>query len=240
MNHCLFRGVDLSNFWNFLRRLVEKHCEQSKPYWKKSQIVLLSFLLLYTKKDWKNLHELIYRIFCKIYFILNIFPNKLLYLRSFILYIFGMSVSVYNWEKFTRNKIRYLIFTVVFAGILLLSILNNNVIGAVLLFFLLGGYFYYSTINNQIVKMTITPDALVVGSKSYLWTMFVGYVVELDAKTQQIKNIVLLTSKGHLIYTFNDSLDTIAAFLTLLDTYLPRQDIFRQTTFEKISRKIQL
>lgn len=151
-----------------------------------------------------------------------------------------MSVSVYNWEKFTRNKIWYLIFTVIFAGILLLSILNNNIVGAVLLFFLLGGYFYYSTINNQIVAMTITPNALTIGSKSYIWTMFVWYVIELDPKTQQIKNIVLLTSKGHLIYTFNDSLANIAEFLTLLDTYLPRQDVFRQTTFEKISRKIQL
>lgn len=171
---------------------------------------------------------------------MNIFSNRLLYWWSFILYMCEMSISIYNWEKFTRNKIWYLIFTVVFAGILLLSILNNNILWAVLLFFLLGGYFYYSTINNQVVTMTITPDALVVGSKSYLWTMFVWYVVELDVTTQHLKNLVLITSKGHLIYTFNDSLDHIAAFLTSLDTYLPRQDVFRQTTFEKVSRKIQL
>ncbi|HBB04080.1 TPA: hypothetical protein DCZ39_04255 [Patescibacteria group bacterium] len=73
-----------------------------------------------------------------------------------------MSILVYNGEKFQRSKIWYLVFAVIFASVFLLSILNNNVVGAVLLFFLLGGYFYYSTINNQVIKMTIDKNQLLI------------------------------------------------------------------------------
>ena len=73
-----------------------------------------------------------------------------------------MSVLVYNGEKFNRTKIWYLIFAVIFASVFLLSILNNNVVGAILIFFLLGGYFYYSTINNQVIKMTVQDKQLVI------------------------------------------------------------------------------
>lgn len=151
-----------------------------------------------------------------------------------------MSVLVYNGEKFQRNKLWYLIFSVVFASVFLLSILSNNIVGAVLLFFLLGGYFYYSTINNQVVKITLETNQLIIGNKNYPWNVFTWYVLEIYPATQQIKNIVFLTTKSHMIYTFDDSLDHIRLFLQELDTYLPMVEGFHQTSLEKISRKIKL
>jgi len=151
-----------------------------------------------------------------------------------------MSILVYNWEKFQRGKVRYLIFTVIFASVFLLSILNNNVVGAVLIFFLLGGYFYYSTINNQVITLKIDANHLIIWNKNYPRNSFSWYVIEIFPKTQEIKNIVFLTAKWHMIYTFDDSLDHIRLFLQELDWYLPMLGDFHQTSLEKFSRKMKL
>ena len=151
-----------------------------------------------------------------------------------------MSVLVYNGEKFQRSKVRYLIFAVIFASVFLLSLLNKNIVGAVLIFFLLGGYFYYSIVNNQIVTISLSPSSLTVWNKIYPRNLFVGYVVEVEAKSQAIKNVVFLTKKSHMIYSFDDSLEHIQLFLSDLDQYLPMAGDFHQTSFEKISRKIKL
>ncbi len=159
---------------------------------------------------------------------------------SFIFYCFLMSVLVYNWEKFQKSKIWYLIFTVIVAMVLVLSILNNNLVGAILILFLLWGYFYYSTINNQIIKMSIDKMQLIIWNKAYPRNSFAWYVVEIYPTTQRIKNIVFLTPKTHLIYTFDDSLDHIGSFLDELDWYLPRVGDYHQTSIEKLSRKMKL
>ena len=151
-----------------------------------------------------------------------------------------MSVLVYNWERFQRSKVRYLIFAVIFASVFVLSILNNNIVGAVLIFFLLWGYFYYSTINNQVIKMTIDTNQLMIWNKTYPRNTFTWYVVEINSKDQNIKNIVFLTAKWHLIYSFDDSIDHVRVFLLELDNFLPMLGDFHQTTLEKISRKLKL
>lgn len=158
----------------------------------------------------------------------------------FILYRFIMSVLVYNGEKFQRSKVWYLIFAVVFASVFLLSILSSNIVGAVLIFFLLWGYFYYSTINNQIIKIAIQESQLIIWTKSYPRSTFTWYIVEIYPTTQQIKNVVFLTAKGHMIYTFDDSTEHVRSFLSQLGQYLPMLGDFHQTTFEKFSRKIKL
>jgi len=159
---------------------------------------------------------------------------------SFTRLLYVMSILVYNGEKFQRSKVRYLIFAVIFASVFLLSILNNNIVGAVLLFFLLWWYFYYSTINNQLIKLTINNNQLMLWSKIFPRNTFIWYVVEIYPKTQKIKNIVFLTQKWHMIYTFDDSLEHIRLFLLELDWYLPMLGDFHQTGFEKFSRKMKL
>ncbi len=163
-----------------------------------------------------------------------------IFLAILFIYYSLMSVLVYNGEKFSRGKLRYLVFAVIVASVFLLSILNNNVVWAVLIFFLLWGYFYYSTINNQIIKMTIKNTELLIWSKVFPRNTFTGYVIEIYPKTQKIKNIVLLTSKTHMIYTFDDTLEHIQMFLAQLDQYLPLLGDYNQSTIEKFSRKMKL
>ena len=64
--------------------------------------------------------------------------------------------------------------------------------------------------------------------------------MEISPEQQQIKNIVFLTEKSHMIYTFDDSLEHIKLFLVELDEYLPMLSDFHQTSFEKLSRKAKL
>lgn len=151
-----------------------------------------------------------------------------------------MSVLVYNGEKFQRGKIWYLIFAVIFASVFVLSILNNNIVWALLILFLLGGYFYYSSMNNQVVKMTLDDTQLIIWTKNYPRSSFSWYIIEIYPTTQQIKNIVFLTAKWHLIYTFDDSLDHIKSFLSRLNDYLPMLGDYHQSSLEKMSRKMKL
>lgn len=177
--------------------------------------------------------------YCSLFF-LEYTVKHITIVSYFIPYCFNMNVLVYNGEKFKRNKLWYLIFAVIVASVFLLSILNDNIVGGVLIFFLLWWYFYYSTISNQVVKMTIQQTQLIVWNKNYPRSTFTGYVLEIHAKTQEIKNIVFLTAKWHMIYTFDDSIEHISAFVTELDTYLPMLGNYHQTALEKFSRKMKL
>jgi hypothetical protein len=151
-----------------------------------------------------------------------------------------MEVVVYNSEKFDRSKWRYVIFATFFAAIFLLTIFNQNYIGAVFLFFLLGWYFYYSAIHAQVTTLTVQSDGIKIGKTFVGFSNLAGYVLEIHAKTEDLRNIVLVSAKWHSIYSFNDSLEHIRAFILQLDKFLPLLDSYEQTWFEKIIRKLQL
>jgi hypothetical protein len=53
-------------------------------------------------------------------------------------------------------------------------------------------------------------------------------VLEVYPETQELKNIVFLTTKGHMIYTFHDSLEQVGMFLAGLDKFLPMLDTYDQ------------
>lgn len=152
-----------------------------------------------------------------------------------------MSVRVYNGEKFQRGKVWYLIFTLVFACVFLLSIFYNNIVGAVVMFFLLGWYFYYSTINNQVVTMKAERTQLLIWTKSYPWNSFTWFALEpYSLKDQRIKNIVFVTASWHMIYSFDDSLAHVETFITELTTSLPGLGDYHQTFLDRFSRRCKL
>jgi len=151
-----------------------------------------------------------------------------------------MKIKVYNSEKFDRNKWRYVIFVVVFAAVFLVSIINKNVVWIVIMFFLLWGYFYYSTLNSQVVELEASEQWIKMWKKIYSWSWFVGYVLEMDVKTQIIRNIVFVTNNSHIIHTFHDSATNIRDFVFELDKYLPILEEYNQSFLEKLSRKMKL
>jgi len=151
-----------------------------------------------------------------------------------------MQITVYNSEKFERTKRRYVIFSSIFASVFILSILNKNIVGAILLFFLLWAYFYYSVSSNQLTKINITKQWLIIWPKTYNWTSFKWYILEVDEKEQILKNIIFLTNKWHTIHTFHDNMNNIKDFVVLLNDYIPMMEEFQQTFLERLSRNLQL
>lgn len=151
-----------------------------------------------------------------------------------------MEMSVYNAEKFDRSKWRYVIFVTVFGAVFVLSIFNQNIVWAVLIFFLLGGYFYYTSMHNQLVHMRIDKSGLVIGKTMYSRSSLEGYVLEIDRKTQLLKNIVIITKKGHEIFTLRDDKEVIRDFILSLDKNIPLLDGFEQSAFEKLARRLEL
>ena len=151
-----------------------------------------------------------------------------------------MEVLIYGSEKFQRSKRWYVAFATIFIGVFLLTLFSGNYVGSVLLFFLLWGYLYYSVIHNQIQPLRADTQGLILWKSQRPWSSFSWYVLELTIKTQQLKNIVFLSSSGHVIYTFADTPEHIRSFLLSLNDYLPLLDEYDQTGFEKMIRKLEL
>ena len=149
-------------------------------------------------------------------------------------------INVYSSEDFERSKLRYVVFSSVFIMIFAVSIFYKNIVWAILMFFLLGWYLYYGIINNKEIPLKISNNWLVIWDKTLERNRFSGYVLEIDQKKQEIKNIVFITHKHHNIYTINDIDKNIKEFIEELNNYLDMTDHFSQTFWEKTSRKLKL
>lgn len=152
-----------------------------------------------------------------------------------------MELKVYNTEHFERWVRWYIVFIVVFAGMIVASVMYDNIAGAVLLFFLAGAYFYFWVRNSQPVMMRIEQHALTLGNKSVRREKLQGFVIEADIRTGSIKNIVILTNNNsHHIHTVDDSDEALEKFVSALDTMIPRMDTFTQSTIERFARQLKL
>ena len=108
------------------------------------------------------------------------------------------------------------------------------------MFFLLGGYFYYSISSSQHIVAKVEDELLILGNKSYAWSMLRGYVLEIDKNTKKISNIVFLFHKGHVIHSFDDENDQIKQFVLALNDHLPMLGDYEQTTLQKLIRAARL
>ncbi len=88
--------------------------------------------------------------------------------------------------------------------------------------------------------MRLENNALLVGDKTFPRSHFTGYVIEIHSKSQEPKNIVLVTSRSHHIYSFDDELAQIHDFANALSNYLPMLEGYAQTGLEKFARKLKL
>ncbi|HCB51857.1 TPA: hypothetical protein DEP21_04830 [Patescibacteria group bacterium] len=88
--------------------------------------------------------------------------------------------------------------------------------------------------------MTINSNHLLVDKKAFPRNTFIGYVLEIDKKSQKIKNIVFISNKSHNIYTIDDKNENIKNFSIELDNYIPMLGDFDQSFFEKTSRILKL
>lgn len=108
------------------------------------------------------------------------------------------------------------------------------------MFFLLWAYIYYGIINIQETTMKMTENWLIVWEKILSWNDIKWFCLEIEQKTKQIKNIVLVSPKWHSIYTISDNYENIKNFLQKLEKLIPMLPDFPQTFREKVSRKMKL
>ncbi len=168
------------------------------------------------------------------------FLSVKLYIWNDLFYWKDMKLQLYSSENFERGPRWYVVFSTVVVAVLVLSLFNHNIVGAVLLFFLLWGYFYYSIASKQDIVAEITDDSLVLGSKTYSRNGMKWYVLEVDRKTQKLKNIVFLFPRAHSIHSFHDSNDAIKQFILALDGKLPMLANFEQSFLQKLARIMKL
>ena len=150
------------------------------------------------------------------------------------------SIKTFNGEKFEKNSRRYIIFATVFIWIILMSILSWNFVWAVVLFFLLWWYLYYTLTANQVIEIKIIDGNLIIWDKNVPRSNYIWFVVEIDVKSDSIKNLVFVWEKSHNIFTVNDDINNVSSFLNILVNYIPHMDNYGQSFFEKLSRKFQL
>ena len=64
--------------------------------------------------------------------------------------------------------------------------------------------------------------------------------MELDSKTQIIKNLVIVGRRSHSIYTLNDDKELVRDFIILLDQQISMLDQYDQGFLEKMARRFKL
>lgn len=151
-----------------------------------------------------------------------------------------VSIKTFNGERFEKNSRWYIIFATVFIWIILLSLLSWNFVWTIVLFFLLWWYLYYTLNVNQIIDIKIIDWILSIWDKTVSRSNYIGFVLEIEVKSDSVKNIVLVSKKYHNIFTINDEINNIWEFLDTMVNYIPHLDNYEQSFFEKLSRKFQL
>jgi len=151
-----------------------------------------------------------------------------------------MKVQVYNGEKHDRSPLWYIVFWTVFVWIIVLSLLFQNWSGVIVMFFFLGWYLFYQVTHLQLIQLEVDDNFLRLGDVTFSWSDFVWFALEIDKKTERVKNIVFVWLKEHRIYSFADENDAMRDFVMALQEKLPLTDQFPQSLSEKFMRKIKL
>lgn len=152
-----------------------------------------------------------------------------------------MEIRVYNWEHFERTKWWFVAFAVVLASIIWLSLFFANLFGAIILFLFTWAYILFSLTKNKHINLTIRDTGFVVDTRLRPRQWLDSFVVEVDTKTQEWRNIIVVQKNNdHMIFTFDDDAQKRTAFVSELQTYIPLIENYPQTTMDKIARKMQL
>lgn len=155
--------------------------------------------------------------------------------------LYMTQITVYASEYFRRSKIWYILFSLFFIWLIVLSILSNNIVWAILLLFLLGWYLFFSISNRQLVTISIKDQSIQIWSMTYNRSNFSGYSLEIDSQTHIVATIIFISPTNQkLIHTITDQPDNIERFIVEINQYLPLQQQVSRTFTEKLIRTLQL
>lgn len=152
-----------------------------------------------------------------------------------------MEIRVYNWEHFERTKGWFILFATALALIIWVSILFANLFGAIILFLFTGAYILFSLTKNKHINLSIRDAGLAVDTRLRPRQSLDSFVVEVDAKSHEWKNIiVVLKNNDHMVFSFDDDHEKKKAFIEKLQEYIALIETYPQSTMDKIIRKMQL
>ena len=152
-----------------------------------------------------------------------------------------MELKVYNWEKFDRSRVWFLIFAFIILLVVVLSVLSKNIIWWVFVFIVAWGYLYYITKVNDTIKMITWKNALQIGKLTFPWESLSWFVLEYHTKKEKVQNIVIIDNKkDYTIYTINDTEKNLENFVNELNWHIPMLENYEQKMLDKFIRKLKL
>lgn len=135
---------------------------------------------------------------------------------------------------------RYILFSTAFTFVVVIALLTKNFIGAILLFFLLGGYLFFGISLNQLIKISIDTQGLIIWGRTYPWNKLTGFAVDVDKESHEIKNVIFFSDNQKLIHTVEDTQENIKEFVISLNENIPLTWEYQETSLEKILRTLKL
>ncbi len=157
-----------------------------------------------------------------------------------------MELKVYWSEHFDKNIWWYIIFFAIIAIVFFLAVYlweaktRMDYLALAFAGLIVAGYFYFNKQNQTPIIMKVDENWLTVRKKTISWLSIQWYVLEMDKKTREIKNIVILYNKWHQIHTIIDSLDNLENFAEEFEKYKPRFEEYEQSFFERFGRMCRL
>jgi hypothetical protein len=152
-----------------------------------------------------------------------------------------MEVRVYNGEHFERNAWWFMAFAIVLACVIWLSLFFANLFGAIILFLFTWAYILFSLTKSKHINLAIRDTWFVVDVRLRPRQWLDSFVVEVDTKTQEWKNIIIVQKNNdHMIFTFDDEDQKRKEFIAELQNYIPLIETYPQNTMDKIIRKMKL
>jgi len=151
-----------------------------------------------------------------------------------------MSLTVYNWEIFDRTNTWYIVFGMVFALLIIFSIIYWNYTWAIVLFILLGWYIFFNLWNQQKIKLIVSISWLTIWQKTYNRSDIEWFWLEINETQDKIKNIIFIIKKNKQIFTISDDSQNTKNFIWKMIKYTDMIDTIGRNIFEKITRYLRL
>ncbi len=107
---------------------------------------------------------------------------------------------------------------------------------------IVSGYIFFTLFGVKEVDMKIEENGILVGEEFIPWEQLAWYVLEVDSKTYQPRNIVLVFANwGYRILTISEpDSETLENFLNNLSQFLPRLGGFDQSFVERLARILKI
>jgi len=170
--------------------------------------------------------------------------------------VFLMDLSVYNGEIFKRGILWHIIMWTFFVALIIATLFSSKILGdnetwlpertdvlsTLLLIALFAWYWFYvrKEIEKKIVVHIDPEQGLWIWDRFYQWHAVQGFSLEMNRKTEELRNIIFLVNQWYEIHTLADTAESIERFVNELNQYTSFQESFNQSRFNKLLRRLKI